>query len=353
MAALAHRDADRYIDRPDRGHFLFLVFGADHGLIYERARRLLAATTDDAVAWRDAIELSGDAIASDPLLLIDEAHSIGLFDTASRAIRVNLGAKSVLPALEMIERSPPSNSVIILIAGDLKRDAAIRKWIEKQPFAASIECAMDDARDVQRLLDAELKRANLSIEPEAREILAETLGDDRLSTRSEIEKLLLYAKDQSTVTVEQINDLLLDATAVDLDSILSAIFTGETETVAELSNKVSFADIDANRLFAAVLRYALAIHRARGEIDGGARQDESFQSLLRLVNGFKRKDSVAKELQLSRLDKTTDFITAAYDALKTSRQRNILTDERLLRLLLAMAQSTRSRAKQNRRRPGD
>ena len=70
-----------------------------------------------------------------------------------------------------------------------QREAPLRKWVEKQNFAASIECSADDARDIQRLLDVELKRANLSIDPEARELLSEILGDDRLSTRSEIEKL--------------------------------------------------------------------------------------------------------------------------------------------------------------------
>jgi DNA polymerase-3 subunit delta len=223
------------------------------------------------------------------------------------------------------------------MAGDLKRDAPLRKWVEQRPFAAAIECALDDARDIQRLLDMELKRANLSIEPEAREILSDSLGDDRLSTRSEIEKLLLYARGQSTVTVQQINDLLLDATAVDLDALMSATFGGRPEAIVELTAKVSFADIDANRLFATALRYALAFQRARGEIEGGGSRDDGFQILLRLINGFRRKDQVGKELQIARLDKTTDFIGALYDALKDTRRKNILADERFARLILALA----------------
>lgn len=339
MAAIAHREADRYIERPDRAHFLFLVFGADQGLISERSRRLLASIATNGRQAQNIIDLSGDAIAQDPLILVDEAHSIGLFDGPSREIRVMLGGKSILPALEMIERSPPASSTIVLIAGELKRDAQIRKWIERQPFAASIECSLDDARDIQRLLDAELKRANLTIEPEAREILSEILGDDRMSTRSEIDKLLLYAKDQSTVTVEHVHDILLDATAVNLDTLLSGTFTGRPERIIEASSKLSLADLDVNRLFAAALRYALAIHRARAEIESGASPDEALQILLRLVNGFKRKSEVATELRQAQSAKTVDFVNAIYVAIKDLRHNNILGDERFARLMLAMARS--------------
>jgi DNA polymerase-3 subunit delta len=339
MTAIAHREADRYIERPDRAHFLFLVFGADQGLISERSRRLLASVAAKGAQAQNIIDLSGDVIAQDPLVLVDEAHSIGLFDGPSRAIRVTLGAKSILPALEMIERSPPTSSTIVLIAGELKRDAQIRRWIEKQHFAASIECSLDDARDIQRLLDGELKRADLTIEPEAREILTEMLGDDRLSTRSEIEKLLLYAKDQNTVTVEHVHDILLDATAVNLDALLSGTFTGHPERIIEATSKLSLADIDVNRLFAAALRYALAIHRTRAEVDGGASPDEGLQILLRLVNGFKRKSEVATELRQAQSAKTADFVNAIYVAIKEIRQKNILGDERFSRLMLAMARS--------------
>jgi DNA polymerase-3 subunit delta len=342
MAVIAHRDAERYIDQPDRDHFLFLVFGPDQGLIVERSRRLLAKAGGEGSARRDVVDLSGDEIASDPLLLADEANSIGLFDGPRRALRIILGAKSILPALELLERAPPTDSLIVLIAGDLRRDAPIRKWIEARPFAAAIECALDDARDIQRLLDSELKRANLAIEPEARDILSEALGDDRLSTRSEIEKLLLYARGQSTVTVEQINNLLLDASTVDLDALMSATFGGRPEAIVEVTSKVSFADIDANRLFATLLRYALAFQRARGEIEGGGSRDDGLQQLLRMINGFRRRDQIARELQIARLDKTSDFISALYDALKETRQRNVLADERFSRLILALALFNRS-----------
>ena len=77
------------------------------------------------------------------------------------------------------------------------------------------------------------------------------------------------------MTIAHVHELLLDATAVNLDALLSAIFTGQPERIIELTSKVSFADIDNNRMFAAAQRYALAVHRARAEMESGASPDDS------------------------------------------------------------------------------
>jgi DNA polymerase-3 subunit delta len=349
MVAIAHREADRYVDQPDRAHSLFLVFGSDPGLIFERSRKLIRRSGDRTDEAPTVIDLSGDAIASDPLVLIDEANSIGLFDGPFRVLRVTLGSRSILPALEMLERAPTDQCAIILLGGELKRDAPLRKWAEKQNFAAAIECLSDDARGVQRLLDQELKQANIGIEPDARELLTQILGEDRLSTRAEIAKLLLYAKDQPTITVAHVNDILLDATALDLDDLLSAIFSGRADRFVDLTSKISIRDFDGNRLLGATVRYALAIHRARADLEHGASQNDALQTMLRLVNGFRRKAEVASELERARLERISEFLIAAYTTTKDIRKMNLLAEERFERLALAMARSIANNEKRKMR----
>ena len=121
------------------------------------------------------------SIAADPLKLLDEANSIGMFGGARRAIRVDVGGKSVIPALEPLLKAPPPDCIIILEAGPLKRDAPLRRLVEADPLGVSIECNLDSFKDVLRLIDDEVRAAGLSIEPAAREILAHSLGEDRLS----------------------------------------------------------------------------------------------------------------------------------------------------------------------------
>ena len=148
--------------------------------------------------------------------------------------------------------------------------------------------------------------------------------------------------------MNHVNELLLDATAVNLDALMSAIFSGQSERIIELTSKLSIADVDINRMSATALRYALAIQRARAEMDNGASAADSLQTLLRQLNGYKRKTEIAATLSHSQLEKTTSFVEAIYGALKATRKINILSDERFARLTLAIAGSTKRRLYQMR-----
>jgi DNA polymerase-3 subunit delta len=339
MASVSHQEADRYLLRRNADHFLFLIFGSDPGLVAERSQKLVRSVIGDSRESLQLVSLAGDQIAADPLALIDEANSIGLFGGGDRAIRISVGGKSFLPALDLIAQAPPVNCLILIEAGELKRDAPLRKWIEKQSFAASIECRGDDAKDIQRLIDAELKAANLSIEPDARDALGAMLGEDRLSTRSELGKLILYAHGQGAITLEHINEILHDASALNIDAAIFTMFSGRPAQTVELVNKALRSGIDANALLANTLRYALALHRGLAEGANGAPFEDTLQMVLRQFNAYNRKLEIASHLRNASLVKVEAIIKALQDLVKRTRQSNYLGEENVARLFLAFALS--------------
>lgn len=341
MTAISHQDADRYLLRPNSDHALFLVFGADQGLVFERSQRLVRNAIGDKAETMQLAEITGDVIAADPLVLVDEANSMGLFGSTRRAIRIHAGGKSILPALELIAQAPPADCLIVIEAGELKRDAPLRKWIEKQSFAASMECRADDARDIQRLIDAELQAGGLAIAPDARDALGAMLGEDRLSTRSELGKLALYARGQAVVTLEHIFEILHDASALSVDAAISAVFSGSPAQAIERLNRALRMGVDIQMLVAAALRYALALHRCRAEIDNGASFDDNLQMLLRQFNGYSRKAEIASHLRQIPLTKLDLIVAALNNTVKSARQSNFLGEERVTRLFMSLAISLR------------
>ncbi len=168
MSAIRSGDADRFVARPPPETKLFLVFGSDSGLVRERARKLLRGLVDDPADPFQLVELDGDELAGDPLRLADEANTIPLFG-GRRAVHVELGGKNILPALEPL-LTAPAESAVLVEAGALKRDNALRKLFEKERGAAAIECSPDTAADVQRLINDEMKAAGLTLDDDARSI---------------------------------------------------------------------------------------------------------------------------------------------------------------------------------------
>ena len=269
MVAVSSREADQFVRRPPGHVVLFLVFGTDAGLVSERARLLVKSSGIDPADPFQMVELHGDAIAADPLLLIDEANSISMFG-GSRVILIDAGGKAFISALEQLLSAPPVDCRIIIEAGGLKKDAALRKLLEREKTAAAIECYPDTAADVETLISDSVRNAGLAIDDDARHALARMLGADRMSTRSEIDKLLLYMHGKRRISVDDVELAIADTSGLAVDTAISTAFSGDLMASDETSHRVYATGGDPNYLLAMALRHAISLHRARLAKDSGS-----------------------------------------------------------------------------------
>jgi DNA polymerase-3 subunit delta len=335
MVAISQSDAESFLARPGVDYFIFLIFGPDRGLVSERLRQVSRGFSVDGGAPAQQIELAGDAIAADPLILVDEANSIDMFQQSSRIIRINVGAKSLLPALDMVARAPPRNCWILLEAGDLRRDAPLRKWVEMKNIAAAIECRQDDARSVLRLLEQELIAANRTIEPSARDALLDVLGEDRLATRNEIEKLLLFSSAQSTITVSDVEDICHDPNLTQTDALVDGFFSLGRQDMLDLMLNAHIAGADPTIILLAMMRHALALHRGVGAVDVGANPNDALQLMLRHTGGYSRKAELIRQLRTCNVNEVGDLVRTLQMFTKAARKNPTLLIQRLTRLLLS------------------
>src|SRR3954465_14336570 len=125
MVALKSSDIESFVARPDPSRAVVLVFGPDAGLVSERADAIIRASVDDPGDPFALVRLDGDALASDPARLIDEATTVPLFG-GRRAIRVRAGSRNMVPALEGVLGARLSDCRVVIEAGDLKRNAPLR-----------------------------------------------------------------------------------------------------------------------------------------------------------------------------------------------------------------------------------
>src|SRR4051794_28082189 len=95
MVALKTSEADSFVTRPDPARAVVLVFGPDAGLVSERVDAIVRASVDDPSDPFSLVRLDGDAVASDPARLVDEATTVPLFG-GRRAIRVRAGRPQTL-----------------------------------------------------------------------------------------------------------------------------------------------------------------------------------------------------------------------------------------------------------------
>jgi len=172
---------------------------------------------------------------------------------------------------ERLLAAPPSGDCRIVIeAGDLKRNAPLRTLCERAPIAAALPCYADSGRDLDRLIDEEMRGAGMSIAPDARSLLASLIGGDRRASRSEIGKLALYAHGKSSIDVEDVVAVVADATIPAVDAVVDAAFAGRPADLELHFAKARASGVSATTVAGAAVRQAVVLHRYRLAVDAGA-----------------------------------------------------------------------------------
>ncbi|MGH6818209.1 MAG: DNA polymerase III subunit delta [Methylovirgula sp.] len=329
MVAVKASEVERFLKRPPPKIVVYLLFGADAGLVAERAQKIIARSVDDPKDPFQFLRLSGDVLAADPLRLADEANTMPLFG-GRRAIAINAQAKSFVAALEPLLAAPPGDCTIVIEAGALKRDAPLRRLCEASPGAAVLECNPDSAKELGELIDTELGAENLEIGPDAKALLVSLLGEDRLTTRSELAKLLLYAHGAGRVTVEHIATIVTAASSLAVDAAVNGAFEGDFAALEEAVKHVFLEGGDYNLLLGTALRHATALHRARLDAEAGRPESGGY-------GAFRRGATFDRHVRAWTSERLARAITGLGQAIAKARREPALADMIALRALWAIA----------------
>lgn len=261
MVALRGKDIDAFLARPDPGRPIILLYGPDAGLVRERADALLASAVDDPHDPFSLVKLDGDELAAEPSRLVDEAMTVPLFG-GRRAIRVRAGSRNFASGVETLTDMTVKDCRVVIEAGELRAESPLRKICERARTAAAIGCYPDTERDLAKLIDDELRIANLRIASDARAALTDFLGGDRQASRNELRKLTLFAHGQGEVTLDHVRAVVSDASDLTLDPIVDGAFAGKPELVETEFGKAMIAGTYPGIIISAALRHASWLHKS-------------------------------------------------------------------------------------------
>jgi DNA polymerase-3 subunit delta len=338
VTVLRAGDIDRFLKEPDPKKPVVLVYGPDGGLVSERAAVIVRRTSGENADPFSFVQLDGDIVAGDPGKLIDEAQTIGLFGS-HRVIRVRAGAKNFASAVETLLAKPPLATVVIE-AGDLRPASPLRSICEKSQAAAVIPCYVDNERDLARLISD----SRLTFEAGAREELVALLGADRLSTRAELDKLALYARDNDgKVSVEDVRAVIADASALALDDVMDSAATGDAEAALVALNKAYAAGTQPAAILNAAIRHVTQLHRLKLAIDAGDSPARVVE-YARPPVFFRRRPHFERALSRYGSELLAREIVALSDASLAARKDAALAATITERAILRLAKSGRPAA---------
>lgn len=338
MVAVKAHEGDRALARLDPAWRLVLIYGPDAGLVSERAARLAGVSVDDPRDAFQLVRMDGDEVAADPMKLVDEANTIGLFG-GRRAIRVSATGKPLLAAVEPLLATPSQDALVIVEAGDLQRGNPLRLACEKARSALVVPCYGDAARDLGAIIDEMIRADGKTIDRNARERLAGLLGGDRQTSRREIEKLLLYAGSDREISDGHIDAVIGDTAQRELGALVDAVFAGRLPALDLAQAKLAREGLDAGVMLGGLLRHALGLLKARQSVDAG-RSAKDAVAAMRLP--FPRIGPAEAALAAWATPKLVDAVSLLGATMLAVRRDGETGKAAAIRALWTMARQARS-----------
>lgn len=183
---------------------------------------------------------NGDKLASAVAALVAAARTLPMM--APRRVVIVLQAQSLLVpkresdaatrALEELEdllKNPDPQTTLVMVAGTLDKRSRIYKLLAK--VATLVECGvLESVDDAARWVVNRVVAAGMKIEPAGARLLAERCGTDVKRLRNDVDRLLLYALGQKSITLDDVREVVGPAALQDDWAMANAIEAGDGKT---------------------------------------------------------------------------------------------------------------------------
>ncbi len=321
-----------FLKSPDPSCRAVLLYGPDAGLVSERAAALAATFSRRDKGGAEIVRLDDRDLADDPTRLEVELRTRPMF-AASQVVRITAGARLDVPWLKALLASPFDNALIVE-AGNLRPDSALRKLFETTKAAAALPCYGDE-RGLASLIDAELAEAGLRIDAETRRYLMTRLGADQALSRSEVTKLALYATGETAVTHDDIDSIVGDAAETALETFVYAASGGDSAQALRELQRLAASGTEAQAALIALARHFTQLHKVAAAQAEGQSAEEAIR-LLRPRPHFKREPEFLAHCRRLGATRLSHLLPLIQETIRRTRRSPELEGAFTERLLLAL-----------------
>jgi DNA polymerase III subunit delta len=308
-----------FLQRPDPQIRAVLLYGPDAGLVRERADILARTVCADLADPFRVADLNGAALAADPARLADEAAQLSLVG-GRRVVRVRAAADGLARLFTGFFADGRGEALVVAEAAELSSNSALRRTFEGSPRGAAIGCYPDAPRDRAAVIRESLTAHRVSASRDATQYLVDHLGEDRLVTRSELEKLALYVGDGGRVELEDAVLSVGDSAGLELDDAIMAAAEGDAARLERVLDRVFQEGESPVTVVRAMLRHLHRLHAMGASLVAGASVDDLMGAarppiFFKLQDGFRRQLGLWHE---ARLRAALDHLSQAEIGMKTT-----------------------------------
>ena len=289
-----------------------LVYGPDAGHVSEVSQKIGKSHVDDLRDPFQVEELSVNEIKEDPALLSDAARSLPM--TGGNKLIIIRECTDVLTSnLEEISRLESIEAKFLILSGTLSPRSKLRKLFEDSKCLGALPCYTDQESDLKSLVSTVMAEAGISMRPDALEYLVTYLGSDRLTTRSELNKLILYTGNNNEINLQTVIDIIGDGGPIVLDEIPSSIADGDIKSFLIALDRHNSDSQNPISILRTTISYFQRLRTARALFDQGRSARDAISSLRPPIFWNKKLD-FERQLKSWTTNQLNDLLKRLQDA---------------------------------------
>ncbi len=273
-----------------------LLFGPDQGLISETTAKCITAIAGKPVNPFMISELTLEQLKAEPFLLCDELRAFPMAGKR-KIIIFRQVTDSFASYFEAALADLPMPNFLLVEAGDLPARSKLRKAFGTSKFAGAVGCYGDNHNNLKEVISEVLNARQVQINSDAMLELRERLGNDRMVSRSEIEKLALYAGESGQIEIEDITNVIGDSSAISLERVVFFAADGNIKLADQALIRALADGISPVQVLRGLQAHLQRLHIVSGELKCGRSINAALEQLKPPVF-FKVKSRFQKQCQL-------------------------------------------------------
>ncbi|MCL2439308.1 MAG: DNA polymerase III subunit delta [Alphaproteobacteria bacterium] len=281
-----------------------LIYGEDKGKVQEfmSAAVKAACPVDDGFSIFELDALDFKTVEDLAAAARDEMNSISLMG-GRKVVKIknapaDLAAAGIAPL-------DPAAGILILAAENLSPGSELRRSFENDAGRlAAIACYVDDDRTIRDLARKALAEFGIRAVPlEVMDFIVSYLGENRATSRMELEKIGLYLSGKTSMTMEDAEACLMDSSLLAVADLGGFVASGDVKKVSSSVVRLLGEGNDANYLVASVRSHFWRLFDMVKEIEAGADIDAVAARQF-----WKVRDSYRRQLGALSCAKITNII---------------------------------------------
>ena len=301
---------------------IFLLYGENTGLIDQTIKDIFLPIFPKSVSNYDESEILRDV----------ENFKSALFNKSffedEKLIIINRGTDKILSIIEELIEKKTQDIKVIIKSNFLEKKSRLRKFFEKDENTVIVAYYEDSYQTLYQLVQNFFKEKKLSISSENINLIIDRSKTNRNNIRTELEKILIFSKNKTTVQTKDLVKLINLSENHDISELVDQCLSKNKKKTINILNENNLNTDENILILRSFLNKLKRLKKLRINLEEN-KNIEQVLSSFRPQIFWKDKDVIKQQLNNMSLVEI-DYLIKKINKLELEIKRNFLLSNQIM-----------------------